>query len=192
MIDPTKDTVLITGAAGAIGTALRNGLRAGWPHLRLTDARPIKDPAPNEEVIVADVGDRAAIEQHDARRQCRRASDRRRRGLLAGGFVPGQRPRRVRCVRKRAARRRATDRLRQQQPRLRLLSDHGAGLAGHAASAGQPVRRVQGVWRDDPAQLLRPARHTVGLDAHWHLSHAADRSALAGDVAQSGRRGAAG
>ena len=28
MIDPNNDTVLITGAAGAIGTALRDGLRA--------------------------------------------------------------------------------------------------------------------------------------------------------------------
>ena len=62
MIDPAKDTVLITGAAGAIGTALRDGLRAEWRHLRLTDARPIKNPAPNEETILADVGDRAAIE----------------------------------------------------------------------------------------------------------------------------------
>ncbi len=29
MIDPANDRVLITGAAGAIGTALRNGLRSG-------------------------------------------------------------------------------------------------------------------------------------------------------------------
>ena len=28
MINPSTDRVLITGAAGAIGTALRNGLRA--------------------------------------------------------------------------------------------------------------------------------------------------------------------
>ena len=63
MIDPSKDTVLITGAAGAIGTALRNGLRAGWSHLRLTDQRPIKNPAPNEEVVIADVADRPAIER---------------------------------------------------------------------------------------------------------------------------------
>jgi len=63
MIDPANNTVLITGAAGAIGTALRHGLRSGWSHLRLTDARPIKDAAPNEEVIVADVGDRPAIER---------------------------------------------------------------------------------------------------------------------------------
>jgi uronate dehydrogenase len=63
MIDPAKDTVLITGAAGAIGTALRNGLRASWQHLRLTDARPVKDPANNEQVVIDDVGDRSAIEQ---------------------------------------------------------------------------------------------------------------------------------
>jgi uronate dehydrogenase len=62
-MDPAKDRILITGAAGAIGTALRQGLRADWRHLRLTDARPIKDPAPNEETIVADVGDRPAIER---------------------------------------------------------------------------------------------------------------------------------
>ena len=37
MINPATDRVLITGAAGAIGTALRNGLRADWRHLRLTD-----------------------------------------------------------------------------------------------------------------------------------------------------------
>jgi uronate dehydrogenase len=63
MIDPNKDTVLITGAAGAIGTALRDGLRANWRRLRLTDARPIKDPTPNEEPIIADVSDRPAIER---------------------------------------------------------------------------------------------------------------------------------
>jgi nucleoside-diphosphate-sugar epimerase len=30
MIDPETDRVLITGAAGAIGTALRTGLRRHW------------------------------------------------------------------------------------------------------------------------------------------------------------------
>ena len=63
MIDPAKDRVLITGAAGAIGTALRQGLRSNWRHLRLTDARPVKDPANNEDVVVTDVGDRSAIER---------------------------------------------------------------------------------------------------------------------------------
>src|ERR1700749_1813058 len=39
MINPHTDRVLITGAAGAIGSALRNGLRAEWRHLRLTDVQ---------------------------------------------------------------------------------------------------------------------------------------------------------
>jgi len=63
MIDPLTDRVLITGAAGAIGTALRNGLRADWRRLRLTDAKPIANATPNEECIVTDIGDRAAIER---------------------------------------------------------------------------------------------------------------------------------
>jgi uronate dehydrogenase len=63
MIDPQSDRVLITGAAGAIGTALRNGLRADWRHLRLTDVRPVKDPTNNEEALVADISDRAALER---------------------------------------------------------------------------------------------------------------------------------
>jgi uronate dehydrogenase len=63
MIDPATDTVLITGAAGAIGTALRTGLQAGWRHLRLTDARPIAQLASNEQAVISDVGDRAALER---------------------------------------------------------------------------------------------------------------------------------
>ncbi len=63
MVNPATDRVLITGAAGAIGTALRNGLRGAYRHLRLTDNRPIADPAPNEECIVADISDRGAIER---------------------------------------------------------------------------------------------------------------------------------
>jgi uronate dehydrogenase len=63
MIDPATDRVLITGAAGAIGTALRTGLRPAWRHLRLTDIRPIADLTKNEQFIVADVGDRAALER---------------------------------------------------------------------------------------------------------------------------------
>jgi uronate dehydrogenase len=62
MIDPNTDRVLITGAAGAIGTALRDGLRADWRRLRLTDIRPIQNLANNEEAIVADVADRSAVE----------------------------------------------------------------------------------------------------------------------------------
>jgi uronate dehydrogenase len=62
MINPETDRVLITGAAGAIGTALRVGLRSRWRRLRLTDIRPVPDPGSNEEVVVVDVADRAAVE----------------------------------------------------------------------------------------------------------------------------------
>jgi uronate dehydrogenase len=63
MIDPATDRVLITGAAGAIGTALRSGLRERWRRLRLTDVRPVKELADNEEFVAADITDRAAVEE---------------------------------------------------------------------------------------------------------------------------------
>ena len=62
MINPETDRVLITGAAGAIGSALRTGLRDHWRKLRLTDVKPIADLAGNEEFVAADVTDRTAVE----------------------------------------------------------------------------------------------------------------------------------
>lgn len=62
MIDPTSDRVLITGAAGAVGTALRTGLRARWQHLVLTDVREVLDPTSNETFVPADIADRATLE----------------------------------------------------------------------------------------------------------------------------------
>jgi uronate dehydrogenase len=63
MIDPSKDRILITGAAGRIGTALRQALRADWQKVRVTDLRPVADPWPNEEVVVASITDRPALER---------------------------------------------------------------------------------------------------------------------------------
>jgi uronate dehydrogenase len=62
MINPETDRVLITGAAGAIGTALRHGLRGTWRYLRLTDIRPMQDITNNEEAFIVDIGDRIALE----------------------------------------------------------------------------------------------------------------------------------
>jgi uronate dehydrogenase len=62
MIDPETDRVLITGAAGAIGTALRDGLRASWRHLRLADIHPVRDVSDNEEAMIVDITDRSAVE----------------------------------------------------------------------------------------------------------------------------------
>jgi uronate dehydrogenase len=63
MIDPLSDRLLITGAAGAIGSALRIGLRPAWRRLRLMDVRPMADLTDNEEAIVCDIADRAALER---------------------------------------------------------------------------------------------------------------------------------
>ena len=63
MIDPLGDRVLVTGAAGAIGSALREHLRPRYRHLRLTDRREIADLAANEEGVVADITDRPAMER---------------------------------------------------------------------------------------------------------------------------------
>jgi uronate dehydrogenase len=62
MIDPARDRVLITGAAGAIGTTLRNGLRDRYKRLRLMDIRLVPDLARNEEWIQGDVADAAVLE----------------------------------------------------------------------------------------------------------------------------------
>ena len=47
-------TVLITGAAGGVGRALRGAL-AGKYQLRLSDLRPIKDLKPGERFMRADI-----------------------------------------------------------------------------------------------------------------------------------------
>jgi uronate dehydrogenase len=52
--------LLITGAAGAIGTCLREGLRSRVDELVLTDGRPL-EPTGHERFIQADLTDRDAI-----------------------------------------------------------------------------------------------------------------------------------
>ena len=52
--------VLLTGAAGRIGTLLRGGLpERGWA-VRCLDVVPMADERPGEEQVVADVTDLAA------------------------------------------------------------------------------------------------------------------------------------
>jgi uronate dehydrogenase len=54
-------TVLLTGAAGRIGTVLRGGLpERGWA-VRCLDVVPVPDERPGEEQVVADVTDLAAV-----------------------------------------------------------------------------------------------------------------------------------
>lgn len=58
-LNPATDRVVITGAAGAIGTTLRRGLSARWSNLLLTDLR--RPPNAPGTWIEADVADRAAM-----------------------------------------------------------------------------------------------------------------------------------
>lgn len=53
--------VLLTGAAGEIGSVLRAGLRGRYPALRLTDRRAIADPGPGEEARPADLASFEAV-----------------------------------------------------------------------------------------------------------------------------------
>lgn len=53
--------ILITGAAGEIGTVLRAGLAGRYPLLRLADIRPCKNLRPGEEEIITDVTDPEAV-----------------------------------------------------------------------------------------------------------------------------------
>lgn len=55
--------VLITGAAGKIGRALRQGLRGRYPLLRLSDVAPLDDAGPGEEVVYADLRDMTQVER---------------------------------------------------------------------------------------------------------------------------------
>lgn len=54
--------VLLTGAAGRIGSVLRHGLRERYPAVRLLDVTAISDAEEGEEVITADLRDLPAVE----------------------------------------------------------------------------------------------------------------------------------
>lgn len=55
------DTILITGAAGRLGTELRRGLAPLARKLRLASRDGITDLAPNEESVAFDLADEAAV-----------------------------------------------------------------------------------------------------------------------------------
>lgn len=67
---PPTHRLLLTGAAGTIGTTLREGLRGHFPVLRLTDNRDLGEAQEGEEIVSADLIKfdqvRAAMEGVDA------------------------------------------------------------------------------------------------------------------------------
>ena len=62
--------VLITGAAGQIGVALRAGLSGAYPLIRLLDFAPMGNVKAGEEIVTADIRDSAALEKAMAGIDC--------------------------------------------------------------------------------------------------------------------------
>jgi uronate dehydrogenase len=62
--------ILIIGAAGQIGIALRQGLRGSYPLIRLVDVAPLGTAEKGEEVLTADIRDLAAMEKATAGIDC--------------------------------------------------------------------------------------------------------------------------
>lgn len=58
---PRFDTILITGAAGRLGSELRRGLAPLARRLRLSDRVGITDFQPNEEAVICDLADEEAV-----------------------------------------------------------------------------------------------------------------------------------
>ena len=63
-------TIMLTGAAGAIGTAVRPALRARYREVRLLDLRPPPDLQPGEVARIADITDPIALEFAAAGADC--------------------------------------------------------------------------------------------------------------------------
>jgi uronate dehydrogenase len=55
--------ILVTGAAGDIGTRLRKLLKGVYPRIRWSDKRTPADLAPDEEFVAADLADYAQVEK---------------------------------------------------------------------------------------------------------------------------------
>lgn len=59
---PKIERLLITGAAGRLGTQLRRHLAGRYPRLRLSDRVDLGEAGPGEELVMCDIGDTAAVE----------------------------------------------------------------------------------------------------------------------------------
>jgi uronate dehydrogenase len=57
------ERLLITGAAGALGSVLRRHLVGRYPALRLSDRHDLGQAGPGEEMVVCDLADAAAVDR---------------------------------------------------------------------------------------------------------------------------------
>jgi uronate dehydrogenase len=70
MTPQTNKRILITGAAGQIGDALRKGLRGSYPLIRLADIAPLGTAEAGEEILSTDIRDMVALEKAMAGMDC--------------------------------------------------------------------------------------------------------------------------
>ena len=183
-------TILMTGAAGRIGTFLRPEL-AGKYQLRLSDLKPIRDLRPGETFVRADIsklsdmlrvtkGVDAVVHfggqsgEHDWQH------------ILSANIVGFYNA-------LEAARRNGVKRF------LVATSNHAVGFyrcdetIDHRVypEARQPLWRVEGLQRGVVQSLRGPLRHGDVLHAHRQRESRADRSAPARDLGERPRHGAA-
>lgn len=57
------ERLLITGAAGALGSVLRRHVAGRYRHLRLSDLKPLGEAGPGEELEPCDLADAAAVDR---------------------------------------------------------------------------------------------------------------------------------
>ena len=76
----TIPRILLTGAAGQLGTVLREALAPHCESLRITDIAPLGSPRPREEAVVCDLADAEAV--HD---MCRGVD-----AIIHLGGIPGE------------------------------------------------------------------------------------------------------
>ena len=152
------ERVLMTGAAGRIGSCLRPGLRPGLRELRLSDVAPLHAVHEAETVVPADLGDAEAVaravEGVDA--------------IVHLGANPGEAgldalldPNVRGVFHVLDAARRAgvgAGRPGQLEPRDGLLRRRRPSAGRRAGPAGQPLRRDEGVRRGARPDVRRQVR----------------------------------
>ena len=155
--------VLITGAGGGIGRSLRETLRGVYPVLRLSDRVPLAPARDGEEVDQTDIADMAQVE-----RMVAGVDGIVHLGGISGentweNILAGQHHRALQRVRGGAPRRRQAHRDGDLEPRGRVLSARADDRPPRRAAPGQPLRRVEGVFRGARQPLRRQARDRVSL-----------------------------
>ena len=183
--------ILMTGAAGGIGTSLRKLLPPIYPDLLLSDLKAPADLGKDEKFKAADLADLAQVEAicegvdgilHFGGYSVEGPWDQILQSNIIGCYnlfeaarQEGRQARGVRLV----------------EPRGRLLPAPSPDRHRRHRAAGQPLWRQQGVRRGGRRALCRQARARRDLPADRQFRRHAARPPPAVDLAEAGGPGAA-